>query len=183
MAPTCLSSSSAQRARAVKLKILVMGPSGSGKTLGGLRTVAGSTAARRCCGTCATAASALNCDWLQTAKPVAWPTPETCAAIDDAIPLLREAKQVNARQRWAARRDKGVTEEEAQQMLAALGPAPAPDAAHVASDADRAALEAAVVRLSALNPDLAEDARAAPEAAIRVGQAGGFSRSLSLTQS
>lgn len=65
-------------------------------------------------------------DWLQTAKPVARPTPATCAAIDDAIRALPENKQVAARQRWAARRDKGVTEEEAQQILAALRPATSP---------------------------------------------------------
>lgn len=59
-------------------------------------------------------------DWLAGAVPVARPTPETCAAIDDAIRALPEAKQTEARQRWAARRDKGVTEEEAQTMLAAL---------------------------------------------------------------
>ncbi len=60
--------------------------------------------------------------WLASAKPVEKPLPETSKAIDDAIAALPEAKQATARARWGARRAKGVSETEAQKMLAALQP-------------------------------------------------------------
>lgn len=59
-------------------------------------------------------------NWMGTAKPVERPTPETCAAIDEAISRLPEAKQTEARRRWAVRRDKGVSETEAREMLAKM---------------------------------------------------------------
>jgi len=62
--------------------------------------------------------------WLAGAVAVAKPTLETAAKIDDAIANLPEGKQIQARKRWASKRDKGVTEEEAQKILRALTPAP-----------------------------------------------------------
>lgn len=59
-------------------------------------------------------------EWLASAEPVARPTPATVMAIDDAIASLPDPRRVEARRRWAARRDRGVTEEEAREMLARL---------------------------------------------------------------
>lgn len=59
--------------------------------------------------------------WLSTAKPVESPTAETLAKMDAAIAALPEADQGNARRRWAQRRQKGVSESEAQGMLAKMG--------------------------------------------------------------
>jgi hypothetical protein len=63
-------------------------------------------------------------DWLASAEPVARPTPATSSAIDDAIAALPVERRPEARRRWALRRDKGVTEAEAQEMLARLAPSP-----------------------------------------------------------
>ncbi|HET8763203.1 MAG TPA: AAA family ATPase [Gemmatimonadales bacterium] len=61
-------------------------------------------------------------EWLAGAEPVARPTTATVRAIDDAIAALPEKRRLEARRRWAARRDRGVTEEEAREMLARLQP-------------------------------------------------------------
>jgi hypothetical protein len=61
-------------------------------------------------------------EWLAGATPVERPSAATLAAIDEAIAALPEGKQAEARRRWAARRDKGVSEAEAQHLLAKLAP-------------------------------------------------------------
>jgi hypothetical protein len=61
--------------------------------------------------------------WLASAKPVAKPTTATAAAIDEALAALPESQQGRARRKWAGMRSKGVTEEEAQEVLLALVPA------------------------------------------------------------
>lgn len=60
--------------------------------------------------------------WLSSAKPVESPTAETLAKMDQAISLLPEEKQGNARKKWAQRRQRGVSETEALEMLLALTP-------------------------------------------------------------
>jgi hypothetical protein len=75
--------------------------------------------------------------WLSTAVEIERPTPETQKAIDDALIALPEAVQAKARKRVAARKQKGLPELEALELLAqirALGgpsaePAPAQSAA------------------------------------------------------
>jgi hypothetical protein len=59
-------------------------------------------------------------DWMESATPVERPTPETLAAMDAAIAALPQQKQGAARKRWAQRRDQGVSEADAQQMLGVL---------------------------------------------------------------
>ncbi len=66
--------------------------------------------------------------WLSSAEPVARPSIAMIMAIDDAIAALPEQRRTQARRRWAVRRDKGVTEEEAQEILARLLPAEEPQA-------------------------------------------------------
>jgi hypothetical protein len=44
----------------------------------------------------------------------------TTAAIDEALAALPEAKQTPARRRWIQRRDKGVSDAEAQGILASI---------------------------------------------------------------
>jgi hypothetical protein len=56
--------------------------------------------------------------WMASATPVASPTSETCKALEDAISALPEAKRSAVRQRWGTLRAIGVTEAEAQEMLA-----------------------------------------------------------------
>lgn len=58
--------------------------------------------------------------WLAGAQPVEKPSPETLAAMDEAIAGLPAEAQPRARMRWASRREKGVTDQEAREMLAAM---------------------------------------------------------------
>ena len=59
-------------------------------------------------------------EWLSTAAEVDQAEPETAEAIDEALAALPESRQGSARRRWAQRRDRGVTEVEAQGILASI---------------------------------------------------------------
>lgn len=63
---------------------------------------------------------ALLRQWLATAKEVERPAPETILAIDDALLLVPQAKQDAARRKVAERRQRGMTEEEGQVLLASI---------------------------------------------------------------
>ncbi len=63
---------------------------------------------------------ALLRQWMQTAREVERPTPETSMAIDDSLLLVPVGKQETARRRVAERRQRGLSEVEAQALLQSI---------------------------------------------------------------
>lgn len=63
---------------------------------------------------------ALMRQWLSTARPIDRPEPATSIAIDDTLLRIPEAKQAAARRRVAELRQRGLSEEAAQTLLAQL---------------------------------------------------------------
>lgn len=63
---------------------------------------------------------ALLRQWMTTARDIERPTPETQKAIDDALLALPEAIQGKARRRVSERKQRGLPEHEAQELLAQI---------------------------------------------------------------